>query len=123
MDATCLTSALPVSRPRASAFRVALPAGTCVIALGIVGLNLIDAFGTLRHLAHGAEELNPIMQRLLDAGPLSFVLGKHMLACAGIVGILAHSRYPAAGVALRYVLFPIYLAIAIYQLVLLGMIP
>jgi hypothetical protein len=119
-----VSSALPIVARRApSAFRTPLPVRTTIFALAIVVLNLIDAFGTLRHLAHGAEELNPIMQALLDAGPVSFVLGKHLLACGGIIGILAHHRYPAAGFVLRWVLFPIYLAIATYQIVLLGLIP
>lgn len=106
-----------------SVWRVPLPRAAWGMALVIVGLNLIDAFGTLRHLSYGAEELNPLMARLVAEGPLPFVVGKHLLACAGIVGILAHVRYRAAGIALRWVLFPIYLAIATYQLVLLQLIP
>src|SRR5260370_30748 len=38
---------------------------TACLCLVILALNLLDAFATLRHLEHGATELNPFMEVLL----------------------------------------------------------
>jgi hypothetical protein len=118
-------SALPLelSAPAAPAARLGflsapLPRADLVFAFAVIALNMVDAFGTLRHLSYGATELNPLMVQLLEHGPLAFVVGKHALACAGIIGILAHIRFNAARLALRWVLFPIYVGIAAYQLFL-----
>ncbi len=95
-----------------------LPRGIVIVALAIVGLNLLDAFCTLRHLQLGAVELNPLMRELLALGPLEFLIGKHCLAAAGIMGIVAQAGHPAAHRMLRFVLLPVYSAIGAYQLVL-----
>ncbi len=87
-------------------------------ALLIVLLNLIDAFSTLRHVEWGAEEVNPLMRLLLGGGPLVFLAGKHVLAAGGVIGIAAHCRHAAARRMLRYVLLPVYVVIAAYQLTL-----
>jgi hypothetical protein len=87
-------------------------------ALAILCLNIVDALFTLRHLAHGAEEMNPLMDQLLQLGPLPFVIGKHCLASLGILGILAFDHTRAARLALRWVLLPVYLCVAIYQVIL-----
>jgi hypothetical protein len=87
------------------------------LAFAIVALNLVDGFATLRHLHHGAEELNPFMLALLRHGAQPFLLVKHLLASAGVVGIAIHGRLRAARLAL-WLLFPLYLAIVIYQAVL-----
>jgi hypothetical protein len=84
----------------------------------VLGLNLVDAICTLRHVAMGAEELNPLMARLLDAGPVAFFVGKHLLASAGVLGILAYSHTRPARIALRWVLLPVYAAVAAYQVIL-----
>lgn len=42
-------------------------AGIFVIVVGIVALNLLDAWFTLLFLSHGGQELNPIVQLLLDS--------------------------------------------------------
>lgn len=110
-------------RVACSVWRRPLSRASSRVALAIVFLNLVDAFGTLRHVAHGAEELNPLMERLMEEGALPFVLGKHVIACAGIVGVLLYSRYRIARWALELGLFPVYLAIAAYQIALLAAIP
>ncbi len=100
------------------AFRVAIARRidpqTASLALGILLLNVLDGFATLRHLTHGAEELNPLMQYLLRHGPRAFLLSKHLLASLGVLGIAFHGRVRAARIAL-WILFPLYLGIAIYQ--------
>jgi hypothetical protein len=90
---------------------------TLALVLAIIGLNLCDGFATLRHLHHGAEELNPFMALLLRHGSHSFLVVKHLLASAGVVGIAMHAQLRAARVAL-WLLFPLYLAIVLYQLAL-----
>jgi hypothetical protein len=92
------------------------------VALVIVILNLVDAFGTLRNVARGADELNPLMAWLLDAGPRAFFAGKFLLAAAGVVGILACGRTRAARFALVGILLPLYLLVAAYQLLLFAVI-
>ena len=95
---------------------------TAMLALGIIALNLVDGFATLRHVSHGAEELNPIMQLLLRHGEQSFLMVKHLLASLGVIGIAMHGHVRAARVAL-WILLPLYMAIAIYQTALFTVIP
>ena len=94
-----------------------LDARTSFLCLAILMLNLVDAFATLRHLEHGAEELNPFMQALLHHGAQPFLLVKHALASVGVLGIAVYPRQRAANIALA-ILFPVYFLLAIYQLVL-----
>jgi hypothetical protein len=85
------------------------------ICLAILMLNMLDAFATLRHLEHGAQELNPFMQLLLHQGARSFLVVKHLLASMGVIGIALHPERRAAHVAL-WILFPVYLVLGIYQI-------
>jgi hypothetical protein len=85
------------------------------ICLAILALNMVDAFATLRHLEHGAEELNPFMNVLLRRGAHSFLLVKHVLASAGVIGIALYPERRPAQVAL-WILFPVYLLLGIYQI-------
>jgi Domain of unknown function (DUF5658) len=110
-------SVVPVAMRRSVWLRP-VDSTTLFVALAVVFLNLVDAFGTLHHLSRGAEELNPVMGLLLHAGPTAFVVGKHMLCAAGVIGIVAHAQHRAARVTLRWVLLPVYATIAIYQLAL-----
>ncbi len=61
------------------------------MCIAIVLLNILDAFCTLRHLAHGAFEVNPFMRWALNLGPLWFFNIKHQLAVTGVLGICYHS--------------------------------
>lgn len=90
---------------------------TTFLCLAILALNLLDAFATLRHLAHGATELNPFMSALLAHGAREFLIVKHLLASVGVIGIAVHPGRRIAVVAL-YILFPLYLLLAIYQIAL-----
>jgi hypothetical protein len=91
-------------------------------ALAVLFLNLLDAFCTLRHIELGAVELNPLMRLLLEAGPMEFLVGKHLLAAGGVIGIVAHSSHRAARSMLRFVLLPVYASIGIYQLALFAVV-
>lgn len=90
---------------------------TTFLCLAILALNMLDAFATLRHLEHGATELNPFMSALLHRGARDFLLVKHLLASAGVIGIALHPGRRAAVVAL-YILFPLYALLAVYQIAL-----
>ncbi len=95
---------------------------TLLLGMAVVALNLVDAFATLRHLDHGAEELNPLMQLLLRHGAGWFLAVKHALASVGVIGIAAHPQVRAARIAL-WILVPLYVLIAVYQIVLFWLIP
>ena len=81
---------------------------------------MLDVVFTLRHLELGAIELNPFMRELLDSGPLAFAMGKHFIVGAGVVAIAAHSSFALGVAALRFLLLPVYVLTAIYQVSLLG---
>ena len=100
-----------------------LPRGLVVVALAILGLNLFDVVLTLRHMELGAVELNPLMQQLLERGAATFVAGKHFLVGAGVLALTTQCHRSAAAGALRFVLLPVYAALAFYQVVLLGLTP
>jgi hypothetical protein len=93
-----------------------------VVALAVIGLNLVDAFCTLRHLDAGAIEVNPIMRILLGISPLAFLVGKYLLGAGGVLGIVAQARHRAAQHVLRFVLLPVYVAIGVYQVVLFAVV-
>jgi hypothetical protein len=90
---------------------------TAYLCIAILALNLLDAFATLRHLEHGATELNPFMKMLLDHGAAQFLIVKHILASLGVIGIALHPGRRAA-VAALYILFPLYSLLAVYQIAL-----
>ena len=118
MDAQTAPLAAPGLSARAAAvLQRPVARRTLILALAIVGLNLVDAFATLRHLSHGAEELNPLMGALLRCGPLRFLAVKHALASLGVLGIAIHPHARAARVAM-WVLLPLYLLLAAYQVAL-----
>jgi hypothetical protein len=90
---------------------------TAGLCLAILALNLLDAFATLRHLEHGATELNPFMKALLSRGAADFLIVKHVLASLGVIGIALHPgrRAPVAALC---VLLPLYSVLAVYQIAL-----
>jgi len=121
--ATCAQPVIahPATSPT-SAWRRPLSTAVALGALAVLFLNLLDAFCTLRHLELGAVELNPLMRVLLDAGPVQFLVGKHLLAAGGVIGIVAHSSHRAARSMLRYVLLPVYASIGLYQIALFAIV-
>src|SRR5262249_45981179 len=94
-----------------------LDSRTVLFCVAILLLNMVDAFSTLRHLEHVAEELNPFMVVLLHRGALSFLVVKHLLASLGVVGIALHPARRTANLAL-YFLVSLYSLLALYQLAL-----
>jgi hypothetical protein len=89
-----------------------------VLGMAIIVLNLIDAFFTLRHVSHGAEELNPLMDVLLSTSSGRFVVVKHLLVSLCVLGILLRSREKLARFALGLATF-LFAGLAIYHTALL----
>lgn len=106
----------------ASSRIAALPRGVAIVVIAIVVLNLLDAFLTLRHIELGAVELNPLMRYLLGEGWLAFIAGKHFMVGAGAIAVASQCRRGPALDALRFVVLPVYAAIAVYQVALLGLV-
>jgi hypothetical protein len=63
-----------------------------ILCLCIVGLNLLDVFATLRHIEHGADEINPIMDALLNRSVYAFFAFKFVWVFVGAILILYHPR-------------------------------
>lgn len=62
------------------------------LAIVILLLSMTDAFLTLKLIADGADEANPIMAYLLERAPRLFALIKMALTGAGIVVLVALAR-------------------------------
>src|SRR4051812_45393954 len=92
-----------------------LDSRTVFFCIVIMLLNVVDAFATLRHVEHGAEELNPIMVVLLRRGAQPFLIVKHLLASMGVMGIALYPERKSSNLALC-VLVPLYTILVIYQL-------
>lgn len=75
-----------------------------VAVLSVVLLNLLDAFFTLLFLAHGGQELNPLVDHVLGYGPQAFILFKTLGigTCAAFLTITV--RFRAARIGLWVVL-------------------
>ena len=76
-------------------------AGELALALGLVALSLLDLALTLRHLAAGGEEANPLMAwALAGGGTLGFALLKTAATVGATLVLLLHVRFPLARRAL-----------------------
>ena len=85
-----------------------------------------DAFFTLRLIAHGAEEINPIMDPLVRGSGHGFAYWKFGLTSLGVVllTLLARLRIFGRGVGvILYVVLAGYAVLIGYELVLLRNIP
>ncbi len=86
-----------------------------LVAVTLV-LNLIDAVLTLVWLETGqAVEANPVMNALLQIGPVAFVLGKIALVSIGSI-FLWRRRYHTLSVVGIFVAFLTYYFILLYHL-------
>lgn len=86
------------------------------IVVALILLNLADAVLTIVWFLTGAAtEANPIMDRLLQIGPVTFVVGKLTLASVGSL-ILWKSRRHALAVIGIVLLFLVYYFLLLYHL-------
>jgi hypothetical protein len=56
-------------------------------------LSLADGFFTLKILDLGGVELNPVMARLIEGGPVAFIAGKYSLTAICLLWLLLHENY------------------------------
>jgi len=63
------------------------------VALGIVLLNVVDAFLTLGLLAGGAEEVNPVMALLVYRSVVAFAAVKMAMTSVGVVLMVLLAGY------------------------------
>lgn len=73
------------------------PKALLVAAATILMLSLGDAFLTIILIEHGAVELNPIMDHLLKAGTLYFIMFKYGFTAASVSIVLLLNHYPLSG--------------------------
>ncbi|NIR28967.1 MAG: hypothetical protein GWN84_06560 [Gammaproteobacteria bacterium] len=95
-----------------------------VVAMGILVLNGVDATLTLRLLDMGiAREANPFMRALIEHDPAVFVNVKMLATGLCLFFLVAYSNLAVAGrfkiVRITYGILGCYLALAIYETVLL----
>lgn len=72
--------------------------GLLLVVLGVVALNLMDAWFTLLFLSHGGREMNPVVQSVLDLGghPWPFLLLKTVgIGCAAAFLVMTKNFRPA----------------------------
>ncbi len=73
--------------------------GVISAVLALVLLNLADAFFTLLFLAHGGQELNPLVDEVLKFGPEAFILLKTLGigVCAAFLTLTKNFRAARIG--------------------------
>jgi hypothetical protein len=64
-----------------------------LITLSVLTLSVLDAFLTMKLVACGAEELNPVMAVFMARGATPFLLAKYLPTTAGIVWLLIHKNF------------------------------
>lgn len=93
-------------------------AGDLILVAGVFLLNLVDAGLTLHHLAEGAVEQNPVMDRLIQWGAVWFVLEKALVVGLCLVALAVHKTFPLARRG-AYVLLVLYSLLMIQHISLL----
>jgi hypothetical protein len=72
-----------------------------VVVLMLLTASIVDAILTIQLIQAGAEEINPVMDRLLDHGILAFVLGKYALTVTGLPLLLIFKNFYLFGTRFR----------------------
>lgn len=94
-----------------------------LVVLFTIMLSVTDAFFTLKLVAIGAQEANPVMDYFLQFGPLPFIIAKYILTGACLIWFLVHKNYAVFGgpVRVKHLLLGalvIYMALISYELFL-----
>lgn len=95
-----------------------------VLILLLLTLTIVDGLLTMILLDRCCEEANPVMARLIERGPLVFVLGKYAMTAVGLPVLLLFQDHRMFGTAFRVRhLLPafvgLYLVLLVYQVGLL----
>jgi hypothetical protein len=101
---------------------------TFIVILLLVAASLLDAVLTMQLLENGAEEINPLMDRLLEHGALSFLFGKYLLTVGGLPLLLIFQNHYLFGTRIRVgylvpVAVALYMVLIAYQLTLMPRFP
>jgi hypothetical protein len=86
--------------------------------LTLILASIIDAILTIQLIESGANEINPLMARLLDHGMQTFLVGKYVLTVVGLPLLLIFKNHYLLGTRIR-VGYLIPMAVALYA-VLIG---
>ncbi len=94
------------------------------LVVTLLAASITDAALTIRLVASGCTEINPLMGRLLQRGVLPFFIGKYLLTAVGLPVLLVFKNYYLFGTPFRVgyvipVLVSMYLILIAYQLHLL----
>lgn len=100
------------------------PGSTLLLVILLLCLTLVDGVITLLLLQLGAEEINPVMELLLQRGPLSFLMGKYLMTAVGLPLLLIFKHHYLFRTRFRVgFLLPLfvglYVVLIIYQISLL----
>lgn len=71
-------------------------ASDLILVAMVFGLNVFDAGMTLHHLGRGAIEQNPLMDQLIQWGPVWFVLEKVVVIGLCMAALLIHKTFGIA---------------------------
>lgn len=120
--AACHRSATPIDACRRVLARLTGPPS---IAMGVLILSTLDGLATLRLMALGMEEANPVMRALLVCGPGMFLAGKFTLTALGLRVLVAARGRPLFGTQLKtghviLTLAVLYVLLLVYELRLLA---
>ena len=86
-----------------------------MLILWVALMNVADSYFTLVHLQAGGIELNPIADRLLEAGRVRFVLLKSLLIGLALTVLCIHKNFFLARVGL-WLAAGTYTALCLYHL-------
>lgn len=92
--------------------------GSGILFLGALLFSTLDALITLRLVAAGGSEVNPLMHFLLQFGEAPFLAVKYMITGVSLLFLLIHKEYYWFGGRLR-VKYVLALVMAIYLLLFL----
>ena len=94
------------------------PAPTFVWILLVLVFTVADGLLTLELLEAGYHEINPVMHYFLARGPAHFVVGKYVLAAAGLPILVLFGTRSRIGYSLP-IFAALYAVLVAYQLLLL----
>ena len=92
--------------------------GTSFLVVGILTLNIADAFFTLQWVGRGGSEGNPLMEWVLENGGTgAFVIQKCLLVGFWLLLLVVHKNFKIARIGL-WTLLALYSTLLLYHLFL-----
>ncbi len=88
-----------------------------LLVVGILTLNIADAFFTLHWTGRGGSEGNPLMEWLLEYGVWAFLLQKCLFVGVWLLLLVVHKNFRIARVGL-WTLLALYSILLVYHLFL-----